>query len=319
MKPKASLSLDLDNQWSYMKTHGDTGWEKFPSYFDLVVPSILDILERLNLKITFFIVGQDAALEKNRDFLKLIADRGHEVGNHSFHHECWLHLYRKDQIRKEIIQAEDEIYRATGQKPIGFRGPGFVWGPDLLGVLAENGYMYDASILPTYLSPLARIYYFWKSNLTKKEKEQRKKIFGTFKDSKRPVKPFLWQLNSNETLLEIPVTTMPIIKVPFHLSYLLFLSRFSTELMVLYLKIAIALCRITNTEPSFLLHPLDFLSNDKVPALAFFPGMDLNSERKAELFNKVINMLSNYFNLVDMSTHAESIFKGDLIKVIQPS
>ncbi len=29
-KPIASLSLDLDNKWSYMKTHGDAGWESFP-------------------------------------------------------------------------------------------------------------------------------------------------------------------------------------------------------------------------------------------------------------------------------------------------
>ena len=27
MKPIASLSLDLDNKWSYMKTHGDAGWD----------------------------------------------------------------------------------------------------------------------------------------------------------------------------------------------------------------------------------------------------------------------------------------------------
>jgi hypothetical protein len=41
MKPPASLSLDLDNQWSYMKTHGDAGWESFPSYLDVVVPRVL--------------------------------------------------------------------------------------------------------------------------------------------------------------------------------------------------------------------------------------------------------------------------------------
>ncbi len=28
-KKIASLSLDLDNKWSYMKTHGDAGWETF--------------------------------------------------------------------------------------------------------------------------------------------------------------------------------------------------------------------------------------------------------------------------------------------------
>ena len=44
--PLASLSLDLDNQWSYMRTHGDPGWDEFPSYFDTVVPHILGFLER---------------------------------------------------------------------------------------------------------------------------------------------------------------------------------------------------------------------------------------------------------------------------------
>ena len=43
-KPAASLSLDLDNQWSYMKTHGDPGWESLPSYLALVVPRVLDFL-----------------------------------------------------------------------------------------------------------------------------------------------------------------------------------------------------------------------------------------------------------------------------------
>ena len=62
-KPLASLSLDLDNKWSYLKTHGDAGWEAFPSYLDVVVPRVLDLLAARSLKITFFVVGQDAALD----------------------------------------------------------------------------------------------------------------------------------------------------------------------------------------------------------------------------------------------------------------
>ena len=92
-KPLASLSLDLDNLWSYMKTHGDPGWEDLPSYLDLVVPRVLDFLKERGLCITFFIVGQDAALERNRDALAAIVRAGHEVGNHSFAHEPWIHLY----------------------------------------------------------------------------------------------------------------------------------------------------------------------------------------------------------------------------------
>ena len=38
----ASISLDLDDQWSYMKVHGDEGWETFPSYLDVVLPITFD-------------------------------------------------------------------------------------------------------------------------------------------------------------------------------------------------------------------------------------------------------------------------------------
>ncbi len=34
-RPLASISLDVDNLWSYMKTHGDAGWEQRPSYYDV--------------------------------------------------------------------------------------------------------------------------------------------------------------------------------------------------------------------------------------------------------------------------------------------
>jgi len=70
---------------------------------------------------------------------------------------------------------------------------------------------------------------------------------------------------------------------------------------------AIGLCKLTSTEPSFLLHPLDLIGGDQVPDLAFFPGMDLSTARKAQIFKKVMEILSNHFELVTMSKHAEYI------------
>lgn len=313
-KPFAALSLDLDNQWSYMKTHGDTGWESFPSYLDIFIPHILDVLDQWDLKITFFIVGQDAALEKNWGALRMITERGHEVGNHSYDHEPWLHLYQKERIRREILDTEDQILQVTGQKPIGFRGPGFSWSADLFEVLNENKYIYDASTLPTYLGPLARAYYFWTSNLSIEEKKNRAELFGTFKEGLSPVKPYQWKLPSGEYLLEIPVTTIPLIKTPFHLSYLLYLSRFSYYLMLCYLMIAILLCKNTRTQPSFLLHPLDLLGADQIPSLAFFPGMDLSGEKKLQVFTKVITLLSKHYRLINMTTYANTILMAEGLK-----
>ena len=57
-KPICSLSLDLDNEWAYMKSHGDPGWESFPSYLDLVVPRFLKILDDFGWKDTGY-MGSD--------------------------------------------------------------------------------------------------------------------------------------------------------------------------------------------------------------------------------------------------------------------
>lgn len=304
-KPIASLSLDLDNKWSYMKTHGDTGWESFPSYLDVVVPRFIDFLNARDLKITVFVVGQDAALEKNHDALSLIPENGHEVGNHSFHHEPWLHLYSLEKIDEEFARTEEALQLATGETPVGFRGPGFSLSPDVLKVLQRRGYEYDCSTFPTFLGPLARMYYFMTAKLDEQEKEERKKLFGTFSEGFRPLKPHHWQLEDGP-LLEIPVTTMPLFKVPIHVSYLLYLDQFSRGLAMTYWRMALAMCRLTGVAPSLLLHPLDFMGRDDDSDLGFFPAMNITSDRKVQLVGKVIDLMTRYWNVGPMIDHSSS-------------
>lgn len=304
-KPFASMSLDLDDQWSYMKVHGDEGWDQFPSYLNIVVPFFLDLLDEMDIKITFFIVGQDAAIEKNQPVLRSIVERGHEIGNHSFHHESWLKTYSKEKIEEEISKAEEAIFQATGQKTRCFRGPGFSWSNDLLETLQKRNYTFDASILPTYISPLMRMYYFWNSKLTKEEKESRKELFGSYKEGFYPLKPFKWKLANTKNLLEIPVTTMPIFKLPFHLSYLLYISGYSFSLMKIYLSFSLWMCKITKTPPSILLHPLDLISGDKVPQLAFFPGMDIPTEKKVRVFRYALKRIQKDFKIMPMLEFAD--------------
>ena len=309
-KPIASLSLDLDNKWSYLKTHGEKDWESFPSYFDVVVPRILRMLDEKNLRITFFIVGQDAALEKNHATLRMIADSGHEIGNHSFNHEPWLHLYSIEELREEFEKSEQAILDATGHKTIGFRGPGFSLSRDVLNVLAERNYQYDCTVFPTFLGPLARAYYFFTANLSKKEKQDRKALFGRFSDGFQPLKPFRWDLKRD--LIEIPVSTMPIFKIPFHLSYILYLGQYSKLLARFYFWKAITLCRLTRTPPSLLLHPLDFLGADDDQDLSFFPGMNLPASQKLKIVSQALDSLSKRYEVVTMREHARRVtVKGE--------
>lgn len=302
-KPLASLSLDLDNKWSYMKTHGDSGWESFPTYLDVVVPRALSFLKERNLKITFFIVGQDAALEKNREALGQIAADGHEIGNHSFHHQPWLHLYSEAEIENEFAEAEEHIERATDKRPVGFRGPGYSLSPATLRVLVRRGYKYDASTLPTFLGPLARAYYFMTAKLTEEEKKKRQILFGKLRDGLQPLKPYRWQVEG-QTLVEIPVTTMPLFKVPIHFSYVLYLSLYSPALALQYFRTALGLCRLRGVQPSLLLHPLDLLGSDDTQDLSFFPGMKVTSEKKLEVVSRALQLMSDQFNVLTLQQHA---------------
>jgi peptidoglycan/xylan/chitin deacetylase (PgdA/CDA1 family) len=306
MKPKMSLSLDLDNKWSYLKTHGSEAWKGFPSYFDLVVPRILEFLDDRDIKITFFIVGQDAELEKNRDALGKLGAAGHEFGNHSFNHEPWLHLYSEADLDHELARAEAAIESATGAKVRGFRGPGFSISETTLRVLQKRGYDYDATAFPNVLNPLARAYFFATSNLSDEEKERRKALFGSFSDAFRPVKPYRWNLDG-KSLLELPVTTMPIFKTPIHFSYLIYLASYSRIVARLYLRFAIAVCKLTRTEPSLLLHPLDFMGREDDSDLAFFPAMTMPLDRKLKLMDEFFELLLHNFEPVTMGQHVKAI------------
>jgi hypothetical protein len=287
-----------------MKTHGDPGWEKFPSYLDVVVPRCVDFFAQRDLRITVFVVGQDAALPKNHDALRQLAPAGHEIGNHSYHHEPWLHLYEDGRVEDELARAESHIGEVTGEQCVGFRGPGFSHSETVLRVLVNRGYIYDASTFPTFLGPLARTYYFMKARLDEQQKEERGQLFGKFQEGFRPLKPYHHEFAEGR-LLEIPVTTMPIVKVPIHLSYVLYLSQFSRLAAIAYFRAALRMCRLSNTEPSILLHPLDFLGGSDNTGLDFFPAARMDLDKKLSLVSAAIELLGRHFRIVTMREHAE--------------
>jgi peptidoglycan-N-acetylglucosamine deacetylase len=310
MKPLLSLGIDLDNLWSYMKIHGDRGWEGHPSYLDALAPLLIETLKRHGLTASIFVVGQDAALDRNGGALRALAEAGHEIGNHSYHHEPWLHLYSRPEIEDELKRAEEAIERATGRRTRGFRGPGYSLSGDTLRVLVDRGYLYDCSTLPTFLGPLARAYYFWKSRgMPEEERAKRRKLFGSLRDGLQPIRPYTWSVDGRP-LVEIPVTTMPIVRVPFHMSYLLYLSEYSRLAARAHLGTALALCRMGGVTPSFLLHPLDFLGCDKVRELAFFPGMDMHTAAKVERLDAALESVQRSFEVVTLERHARAVAEG---------
>jgi HAMP domain-containing protein len=310
--------LDLDNLWSYLKVHGDPEWQSYPTYLPKFVPAGLDFLKSHDQTITFFVVGRDATDARNADALRQLSEAGHEIANHSFNHEPWMQNYTEEQVIEELKEAETAIEKVTGYKMRGFRGPGYCRSAAILNALHKLGYEYDASILPSILGPIARLYYFSTKKMTKEEKKTRGELFGHLSDGFHSLKPFAWKVGDGD-LLEIPVSTIPVFRIPFHLSYLIWLSRYSKSLALAYMEFGFRMCRLRGVEPSYLLHPLDFLGKEDVPELSFFPGMDLPRAFKLEIAGKFLKSYQKHFDVVPMAEHVRRIRARGPVKTVDPA
>ena len=305
-RPPAALSLDLDNHWSYLRTRGDAAWQDYPSYLSIVVPRALEFLKERSLRVTVFVVGRDAERPQEHDVLASISAAGHEIANHSHNHEPWLDRLSPEEVRRELTQAHNAIEAATGVRPRGFRGPGFSLSADALAALVELGYRYDATTLPTFIGPLARAYYFRTAGISKEEREQRAALFGSWRDGFRPIRPYRWRVGS-ESLVELPVTTMPLFRLPFHFSYLLYAAERSDRLADAYLWTALGLCRLMRVQPSLLLHPLDFLGPNEASGLGFFPGMAAPLEAKQQRLDRFLGAVRRRFELRPLGEHVAAL------------
>lgn len=305
IQPTASVSLDLDNLWSYLKTHGDPGWEKRPSFLKTAVPRLLDLFGEHNLTTTVFVVGADAEREDGAAAVRAIATAGHEVANHSYGHEPWLHRYSVGALEDELARTEEALVAAGAPRPVGFRGPGFSVTPQLLRLLDERGYSYDATTLPTWIGPLARAYHF-RTTATGStgghaSEADRKELFGPVSDVRAQIRPYRWR--GTEALVELPVTTMPLLRVPIHGSYLLQLHQMSPRLARTYFSTALRLCLVRGVQPSVLLHPTDVLDRRDAPGMDFFPGMAVPGREKVALLGWVLHALRTRFDLVGTGEH----------------
>ncbi len=99
-------------------------------------PRLLALLSKLDIKATFFVIGQQA--KRYPDVLKAIASEGHEIGNHSWSHGLGL-LQTKARLVYEIEKTQNIIHDLTGDLPTWYRPPYGVFGFGMKKVLDELG------------------------------------------------------------------------------------------------------------------------------------------------------------------------------------
>ncbi len=96
---------------------------------------ILDILDRYEVKATFFLVG--FWVDKYPDMVREIYSRGHLIGNHSNNHPHFNRLSR-EEMELEITTTEKKISAVTGQKVGYFRAPFGEYNDTLLSYLKDT-------------------------------------------------------------------------------------------------------------------------------------------------------------------------------------
>lgn len=102
---------------------------------------ILNIMEKYNVKGTFFVMGKWVNYPKeNADKLKLIYERGHEIGNHSYIHPNFSKI-SPDKIENEIKKTEETIKEITGEETKLFRFPSGDYNNLSVEKVLELGYI----------------------------------------------------------------------------------------------------------------------------------------------------------------------------------
>lgn len=297
--PVASVSFDLDNVWSFLKTHGDPSWESRPSYLKTATPRIVEFLGEMNLRSTVFVIGADAARDDGAESVRAFAAAGHEIGNHSYEHEPWLQRYHADELAAEIDRTHSAIVAAGAPAPTGFRGPGYSTSPTLERLLVERGYTYDASTFPTWIGPLARAHHLRTAQLSAEQREERADLFGGVDRALLPLRPH----RTPSGIAELPVTTMPLLRLPIHGSYLMQLYSLSPRVARLYFATAVRLCRVRHVGMTMLLHPTDLLDRRDAPALDFFPGMAVPAREKYAFMQWVVATMQRHFTVLGTRDH----------------
>lgn len=83
-------------------------------------PRLLDLLAKKHVKVTFFILGENA--QENPEILKREIAEGHEIGNHSWSHPN-LGKMSDDAVRSQLQRTQDLVFQVTGTKPKIMRPP----------------------------------------------------------------------------------------------------------------------------------------------------------------------------------------------------
>jgi polysaccharide deacetylase family protein (PEP-CTERM system associated) len=123
-------------------------WYRFETRFAQNTRKALDLLDRYDIKATFFVLGWIA--DQQPELVREVAERGHEIASRGYYPRSVRHL-TPEEFREDLLRADEALQRASGQRIVGYRAAQKLYVPEdlwVLDILAEAGYAYDSSVMP---------------------------------------------------------------------------------------------------------------------------------------------------------------------------
>lgn len=124
-------------------------WYRFETRFEQNTLKALDLLDRFNIKATFFVLGWIA--EHHPEIVKEVARRGHEIACRGLYGRRRSRPMTPGEFREDVLRSREMLERVCETKVLGFRAarrwthPSDLWALD---ILAAEGFAYDSSLAP---------------------------------------------------------------------------------------------------------------------------------------------------------------------------
>lgn len=292
MRRLAAFSIDLDEIGEYFAIHGlgTTPAAIAHSVYDTALPRILEFATAAELPLTLFVIGRDLERSLSAALLEGFVRRGDELGNHTLDHAYDVSRWPGEKRREQITGAAERIHAATGQRPRGFRAPGYTLSHGLLRDLQELGYEYDSSVFPCPAYYAAKAAVLGMQRLRGRESAS---VLDSPAVLRAPLQPYRLgepYYRRGDGLREIPIALTRWVRLPFFGTSIGLLARGPLGARkVAYFARALGDVPSVNLE----LHGIDFLDDhDGLETLrGLQPGLTIPWTRKAEAYLEVVRSL----------------------------
>jgi len=273
-KTIGTIQVDLDGVRILLERRGykDDPSPKDPIFNKETLARFLALFDEYSVKATFFVVGQDLLDDAKRRIIKEIAERGHEIANHSMNHKAGFRSLSRKEKEREIRDAEEVIIDVAGARPAGFRAPNFDIDEVTLEILEERGYAYDSSILPAYLFSNKNIHGF------------------------SPLSPYCpFRKNMQRGIIEVPVSTAPIIRTPYHASFVIAAHNFNMGPSVFYA--GFFLTRLKRLPLNYVFHAAELADSNHDSRLSYFQGLKIPLKKRYEMMSLILKNITEKFTI----------------------